>query len=106
MSSPRLNKHRPRRERLQNQLFDLPADAHPQDFAVTGRGFAWRVTFRGAPITRDYRYFHKAQEACDTLSRRAGITDRPCITCGGMFESEGVHNRMCDKCRREMSEVA
>ena len=26
---------------------------------------------------------------------------RPCITCGRLFLSEGIGNRMCDECRRE-----
>ena len=25
--------------------------------------------------------------------------ERPCITCGKTFESEGAHNRMCNVCR-------
>lgn len=27
--------------------------------------------------------------------------NRPCITCGKTFESEGIHNRMCSSCRHQ-----
>lgn len=106
MKSPRLSKPRPRVDGVPSQIFPVPDNARPDDFEVRGHGYTWYVIFRGIPITRDYRYFHKAQEACDAMARRARIKDRPCITCGTSFPSEGIGNRMCDKCRRELSEVA
>ncbi|AUC54272.1 hypothetical protein CDO87_14280 [Sagittula sp. P11] len=30
---------------------------------------------------------------------------RPCITCGTLFWSEGAHNRMCDPCRTRSQEA-
>lgn len=27
------------------------------------------------------------------------FTERPCLTCGQPFPSEGIHNRMCGKCK-------
>lgn len=29
--------------------------------------------------------------------------ERPCLTCGRPFDSEGPHNRMCNECRRRAS---
>lgn len=29
----------------------------------------------------------------------ARCIDRACLTCGTLFRSEGIHNRMCDRCR-------
>lgn len=44
-----------------------------------------------------------AQAACaqlqaqaDRLARRG---PRPCLCCGEVFDSEGIHNRLCDPCR-------
>lgn len=31
---------------------------------------------------------------------RARKTVRPCLHCGNDFQSEGIHNRLCDPCRR------
>ena len=40
----------------------------------------------------------------DILLEIANVTykckQRPCLTCGNDFESEGAHNRMCPKCRK------
>ncbi len=40
-----------------------------------------------------------ARGAADRAEERART--RACLTCGGAFESEGPHNRMCDPCREE-----
>lgn len=46
-------------------------------------------------------------EAASTAGRRqkedderARKTVRPCLCCQGAFQSEGIHNRLCDTCRR------
>ena len=36
------------------------------------------------------------QEAHDAASKRRV---RPCLRCGAGFQSEGIHNRMCNRCR-------
>lgn len=33
-------------------------------------------------------------------SAKPATTERPCLTCGKRFLSEGPHNRMCRDCRR------
>lgn len=38
----------------------------------------------------------KIQREADQLAKRG---PRPCMCCEALFESDGVHNRMCDKCR-------
>ncbi len=36
-----------------------------------------------------------------TLAERAALTDRRCLgPCGKLFQSEGIHNRMCDNCKK------
>jgi Zn finger protein HypA/HybF involved in hydrogenase expression len=43
-----------------------------------------------------------AMEARDNLARKR--VSRPCTCCGNPFQSEGIHNRMCDTCRhRDMA---
>lgn len=43
-----------------------------------------------------------ANEAKDNLARKR--VKRPCLCCGDLFLSEGIHNRMCDTCRhRDMA---
>ncbi len=41
----------------------------------------------------------------DTAARKRAERDahavlRSCLGCGGLFPSEGVHNRLCGRCRR------
>lgn len=44
-----------------------------------------------------------------TLPRTAKVrvrpttTERPCLSCGTPFPSEGIHNRLCDPCRQRGS---
>ncbi|WP_299165851.1 hypothetical protein [uncultured Tateyamaria sp.] len=47
----------------------------------------------------------RAEQVRDQLQAKARLTVRPCLTCGGDFESEGPHNRMCDECRITKREV-
>lgn len=39
----------------------------------------------------------KLQAVLDGKTKRQ---DRPCMCCGTTFPSVGIHNRMCDPCRR------
>lgn len=41
-----------------------------------------------------------AQEEFDAAQKRKR---RACLCCGGEFVSEGIHNRMCNRCRLEPS---
>jgi len=36
------------------------------------------------------------QRAADKQAKRG---PRPCLRCGATFESQGIHNRMCNPCR-------
>jgi hypothetical protein len=40
-----------------------------------------------------------AMEARDNLTRKR--VTRSCLCCQRPFQSEGIHNRMCDVCRRQ-----
>ena len=48
-----------------------------------------------------------AEQQCDAKQRSADAArkrvPRPCMCCGGTFQSQGIHNRMCDPCRRSAS---
>ncbi len=36
-----------------------------------------------------------------TLAERAALTNRRCLgPCGKIFQSEGIHNRMCHNCKK------
>ncbi|MCB1395945.1 MAG: hypothetical protein KDJ98_08225 [Rhodobacteraceae bacterium] len=68
---------------------------------VTGRGYQvvdpdGRIVLQ--PTQRDIAEAKRAalQAALDTKARRG---PRPCLCCGRVFESEGIHNRMCAPCR-------
>ncbi len=46
------------------------------------------------------------QRAADAKAKRG---PRPCMCCGAIFQSSGIHNRLCDHCRRRedvLGEVA
>jgi len=51
------------------------------------------------------RYINKREEAkINKMRKELGLQPlsvkvRPCIRCERRFESEGHHNRMCNKCR-------
>lgn len=38
--------------------------------------------------------------------RRVEKTERPCLCCSRPFPSEGIHNRLCDLCRRDAGALA
>lgn len=40
----------------------------------------------------------RAAEMNAAARKKAG--PRPCLCCGAEFPSQGIHNRMCDDCRR------
>lgn len=44
------------------------------------------------------------QEREQQARQLASLQQRRCMTCGGMFGSEGSHNRMCEPCRENCSE--
>jgi hypothetical protein len=53
-----------------------------------------------------YGEYATLSEAAATVGRRQKEDDerarkmvRPCLCCGHKFQSEGIHNRMCDRCR-------
>jgi hypothetical protein len=86
-------------------------------FAKPGRG-KWRVVPKGEDVfeVRDaegevygtYLTIHAAEAARGHGQRRddAKVSRkvRPCMTCRKPFESEGIHNRMCNGCRAQNGE--
>jgi hypothetical protein len=73
---------------------------------ITGKG--WRlVDPDGKPQSAFYTK-DRAQTALDAAQARTDAERkrcrRRCLCCGGEFQSEGIHNRMCDTCRhRDMA---
>lgn len=52
----------------------------------------------------------EAERACarlqDAADRAAKRGPRPCLRCGTRFDSEGIHNRMCPRCRAVAGQMA
>jgi hypothetical protein len=40
-----------------------------------------------------------AEDFLETIEKRARRRQRDCLCCGRAFVSEGVHNRLCARCR-------
>jgi hypothetical protein len=40
-----------------------------------------------------------AEDFLETVEKRARRRQRDCLCCGRAFLSEGVHNRLCSRCR-------
>ncbi|MBL9047841.1 MAG: hypothetical protein JNK34_11135 [Tabrizicola sp.] len=75
---------------------------------LTGRG--WRLTDpEGRPQVALYGDAERAQMALDAAQARTDAARkksvRPCMCCEKPFQSEGIHNRMCDYCRRQNGEL-
>jgi hypothetical protein len=55
-------------------------------------------------VSGTYGNKDSADTVCNTMTAafeaKAKRQDRPCMCCGTMFPSVGIHNRMCDPCRR------
>lgn len=57
----------------------------------------------GAFVGQPYSSKKAALEAADRLQQAADSKSKPgercCLRCGSPFLSEGIHNRMCNRCR-------
>lgn len=71
-------------------------------FEVIGSGVSYMVAGPdGTKVGGPYYNHDQAENAREEFERRAKIKERPCMTCGDLFMSEGAHNRMCDPCRKD-----
>lgn len=64
-------------------------------YVVCDKKGAWQtdpVAFR--PMAERAR--DELQRAADKLAKRG---PRPCMHCGSEFDSDGIHNRLCSRCR-------
>lgn len=41
----------------------------------------------------------RLQHLQEEARRKSATRARPCMCCGKVFESEGIHNRLCNYCR-------
>ncbi len=76
--------------------------ARMQVHYFSGRGYAV-VNADGYPVTGFFSTKDRAKGRLDKLQaeadQKAKRGPRPCMCCGEVFKSEGIHNRMCDCCR-------
>ncbi len=70
-------------------------------FDVWGSGRSWIVTRGQGEVVETRTKIGQALALADRLNRAARSRQRNCLTCGTTFVSEGPHNRMCDRCRRD-----
>lgn len=73
-------------------------------FDIRGSGQSFAVFQVDTRVSRFYYSKERAEAAGDRLAKKKRQTSRPCISCTDSFASEGPHNRMCDPCRRSVSE--
>lgn len=70
---------------------------------IKGRGYAVLDPSRkqvGGLYPNTSSALARCDKLNDELDRKKKRGPRPCMCCGATFLSEGVHNRMCDSCRR------
>lgn len=74
----------------------------PQIHYFTGKGYAI-VDGDGVQISGYYGGRDRAKTRLSHIlaeaDRKAKRGPRPCMCCGTSFESEGIHNRLCARCR-------
>lgn len=67
-----------------------------------GQGY-FVINPRGQKVTCHYRTQWEAEERLEKLRREASVKakrgPRPCMCCGKVFDSDGVHNRLCGPCK-------
>lgn len=69
--------------------------------AVIWAGTGYAIVDRHGDIkTVRYQNRDAALMALESHVRAAKRKRRPCMTCRKPFDSEGAHNRMCDRCRQ------
>ena len=81
---------------------DLPLPA-PGPLVVRNVGRKQWATYDrlGERVTAFQSHKVLAEIDRDRLVAETGRKARPCLCCGSAFDSEGRHNRLCDRCRRE-----
>ncbi len=67
---------------------------------VTQSGCIWNVCHNGARIQGPFGSKGRAEDALDALQNNPSCKLRACMTCQTEFLSEGPHNRMCNRCRK------
>lgn len=69
---------------------------------LRGSGENWMIVdaITGKQHGKPYRHRDRAADSMKHLERRLKRKKRPCISCGSQFDSEGPHNRQCNKCRK------
>lgn len=74
-------------------------------YSIEGSGTHYYIMKNGAEVMGPFGSHGRAQDVRDELIRKERMRERPCITCGIKFMSEGPHNRMCDDCRAKASNM-
>ncbi|WP_339745631.1 hypothetical protein [uncultured Maricaulis sp.] len=73
------------------------------DYTVRSVGNGRFAVFnaKGVRVSGLYDCKDFALTRAESLARQARRQERPCLTCAKPFMSEGIHNRMCNPCRRD-----
>jgi hypothetical protein len=74
---------------------------------VYGRGYVV-IDKDGGHVSGIERSADNAETVCARMTeeflRKTKRQDRACITCGAVFPSDGIHNRMCQGCRHRSAD--
>ena len=78
----------------------MPDAIHVDIVRVPGRRLELRHNGRVLRTVRDNGYGPYYARVEEEKLRVALAKQRPCLTCGESFPSQGPHNRLCARCRR------
>lgn len=67
---------------------------------VKGSRRSWAVYDGNVRISRHFTFKDYAERDLDRRLQSQRTTERPCMCCGNKFPSEGIHNRLCEACKR------
>lgn len=70
------------------------------------RGGSWAVFEGETRVSGRFEDRWEAECRREAMIRRAQRRARACLRCGGVFESDGAHHRMCAECRRDPGDGA
>lgn len=81
----------------------MPRKSDPHRYTIAMSRGRWFVFDRNAEVAGPFVSRKAAQSACNHKRSSDGKVTRKCMTCWRSFKSEGIHNRMCDRCRSKGS---
>ena len=67
---------------------------------IRGSGTNWAV-FHGQDLIAHATSHGNAIVALTGIERRLNTKSRPCLCCRDLFQSTGIHHRLCATCKKE-----